>query len=172
MRTTVACILALALTSSLLGQERTPQVEFAAATDLLSSQGTLEAWGWAKRAQMIYNRDAIPAGRLGRVKEWEHYTVMSPKFTLGITIAQIGSLSFGSVEVIDYTQSKRQDATFFGPQSKGLSIFPPTPYGNTDFRGNDNYIKFKFDKNRRLLSFYLLKTGQYTGDDWGTRTPR
>lgn len=158
MRRWNALIIALVLANSASGQEKPSQVEFTTATNLLSSQGALDAWGWAKRAIMIYNRDAIPADRLDRVKEWEHYTVMSPKFTVGVTIAQLGSLSFGAVEVIDYTENKQQDAMFFGPPSKDRSIFPATPYGNTDFRGQENFISLKFDKTRRLLSFNLQKT--------------
>lgn len=74
MRRLNAWIIALLLANSTFGQEKPPQVEFTTATNLLSSQGTLDAWGWAKRANMIYNRDAIPADRLDRVKEWEHCT--------------------------------------------------------------------------------------------------
>jgi len=107
---------------------------------------------------MIYNRDAIPAQRLNRVKEWEHYTVMSPSFTVGITIAQLGSLTLGSVEVIDYTENKRQDAMFLGPPSKDRSLLPATPYGNTDYRSNENFVSFKFEDRRRRLAFNLLKT--------------
>lgn len=162
-----AWIATLSLAPPLAGQEQPKQVEFTTATNLLSSQGTLEAWGWARRAQMIYNRDAIPAERLKRVKEWEHYTIMSPQFTLGITLAQIGSLTFGSVEYIDYGQSRRQDATFFGLPAKDRSIFPSHPYGNTDFRAQDNYITFTFEKNRRTLAFHLVKTATtpaFTGE--------
>lgn len=158
-----ALIVALVLANSVYGQEKPPQVEFTSPTNLLSPQGTLDAWGWAKKAIMIYNHDAIPAERLDRVKEWEHYTVMSPTFTIGITIAQLGPVSFGSVEIIDYTEKKRQDAMFFGPQSKGRSILPATPYGDTDFRAKENYISLKFGKSQRLLSFNLQKTPSTPG---------
>ncbi len=135
-----------------------PQVEFTTPTKLLSPAGELEAWGWAKHANMIYNRDAIPAERLGRVKEWEHYTVMSPKFTVGVTIAQIGALTFASVELIDYAESSRRDATFFGPQSKASSIFPANPYGNTELRNKENFASLKFEEGRRSIAFNFLKT--------------
>ncbi len=158
MRYSTALIFALLLTHSAVGQEKPAQVEFTSTTNLLSSDGALDAWGWARRANMLYNRDAIPADRLDRVKEWEHYTVMSPKFTAGVTIAQLGPLTFGAVEVIDYADDQQYDAMFFGPQSKDRSIFPATPYGNTDYRANDNFISLKFDKNRRLISFSLKKT--------------
>lgn len=153
-----AFFVALVLAGSACGQEKPPQVEFTSSINLLSPDGVLDAWGWARRAHMIYNRDAIPAERLDRVKEWEHFTVMSPEFTAGVTIAQLGPLTFGAVEVIDYAQNKQYDAMFFGPQSKDRSIFPSTPYGATDYRAKENFISLKFDKDRRIITFNLEKS--------------
>src|SRR5262249_33101917 len=76
--------------------------EVTAPTPLLDANGSLEAWGWAKRAIIEYNRSAIPAKRHARIKEWEHYTIMSPEFTIGVTIVQLGPLVSGSAELIDY----------------------------------------------------------------------
>jgi hypothetical protein len=158
MRSLPVLILTLSLTSALNAQEKDPQVEFTSPTKLLAADGNLSAWGWGRRAQMIYNRDAIPAERLPRIKEWEHYTVMSPKFTAGVTIAQIGGLTFGSVEVIDYAEKTQKSAMFFGPQSKDRSIFPADPYGATQIRNADNVLALKFEENRRLLTFHFVKT--------------
>lgn len=153
-----AVLISLLLASPLCAADKDPQVEFTAPTNLLSAQGELQGWGWARRANMLYNRDAIPAERLPRVKEWEHYTVMSPKFTAGVTIAQIGGLTFGSVEVIDYDEKSLKSAMFFGPQSKDRSIFPADPYGATELRKAENFVSLAFDKNRRRLAFHLSKT--------------
>jgi hypothetical protein len=142
----------------LFGQEKPPQVEFTAPVDLLAPDGTLAAWGWAKRAHMIYNRDAIPIERRKRIKEWEHYTVMSPQFTVGITIADLGLVSIGSVEVIDYVEQRERSAMFFGPLAKDRSIFPADPYGNTEFRAKDNFITFTFENQRRRIAFKFAKT--------------
>ena len=154
-----ALIVVLIMASSIHGEEKAAQVEFTSPTPLLSSDGSLAAWGWSKHAMMTYNRDAIPAARLGRVKEWEHYTVMSPPFTVGVTIAQLGSLSFGSAEIIDYKENKQQSAMFFGPPlSKSKSIFTANSFGNSTIRSKENIVSFKFENNRRLLSFHIEKT--------------
>ena len=63
-------------------------MEFTSPAPLLDAEGKLSAWGWARRANMQYNRAAVPATRQARVKEWEHYTIMSPEFTVGVTIAR------------------------------------------------------------------------------------
>ena len=149
----------LLVAAKLSAQEKSdPQVEFKSPTHLLSPSGELVAWGWAKHANMLYNREALPAERLNRVKEWEHYTVMSPQFTVGVTIAQIGALTFASVELIDYAESSRRDATFFGPQSKEQSIFPANPYGNTELCNKENFCTLKFEEGRRRIAFNFVKT--------------
>jgi len=138
--------------------EPTTQVEFTAPTNLLAADGALAGWGWARRAQMIYNRDAIPAERLGRVKEWEHYTIMSPRFTCGVTIAQLGGLALGSVELIDYPTAEKRSAMFLVTVTKERSIFPADPYGNTELRGKVSYVSFAFAEGRRVIKFDFPKS--------------
>ncbi len=149
----VACAIAL-----FAGADRPEQVEFTAPTKLLSPQGTLVAQGWAKSALMQYNREAIPKELLPRVKEWEHYTVMSPEFTVGVTIAQIGSLTFGSVEVIDYKAESRRSAMFLVPFVVDRSLFPADPYGNTDLRRDERFVSLTFAKGKRTIGFNFTKT--------------
>lgn len=144
-------VIVLLVASHIRGEDA--QVEFTEPTRLLNDAGELESWGWAKHAHMLYNRDAIPAERQGRIKEWEHYTIMSPKFTLGITIAQLATLTFASVELIDYEESSRRDALFFGPLSKGRSIFPDHPYGRTELRSPTSFCALRFDEGTRTIAF-------------------
>lgn len=158
MRTSMVITLFLVLSPIASGSDADPQVEFTAPTPLLASDGSLAGWGWARRALMTYNREAIAPDKIGRVKEWEHYTVMSPEFTTGITIAQLGSLAFGSVEVIDYKEKTQTSSLFFVPPVKGQSIFPSHPFGSTDFHGKRDFITFRFENDRRLISFEIQKT--------------
>jgi hypothetical protein len=141
------------------GQQSEPvQVEFKQPTPLLSPDGTLAAWGWARRATMTYNREAVPAERRGRLKEWEHYTIMSPEFTVGVTIAQLGSLVFGSVEVIDYPAKAQKSSLFMEVRSKDQSVFPSTPYGKTEFRRKENFVSMDFHDGRRTIVFQFAAT--------------
>lgn len=152
-----ACILGLSLVCD-DSSSGSKQIEFTSPTPLLSSNGALASWGWARRAILTYNRDAIPAERLGRLKEWEHYTVMSPDFTVGITIAQLGSLAFGSVELIDYHEKYEVRCLFANLRSKDRSVFPANPYGATELRHKDDGIFFRFEDGRRFLSFDVSKS--------------
>lgn len=140
------------------GADRPEQVEFTAPVELLSPQGNLAAQGWAKSAVMQYNRAAIPTALLPRVKEWEHYTVMSAEFTVGVTIAQIGALSFGSVEVIDYSAQSRRSAMFLVPFVVDRSLFPADPYGNTELRRDERFVSLAFAEGRRTIEFNFTKT--------------
>jgi hypothetical protein len=83
---------------------------------------------------------------------------MSPSFTVGITMAQLGSLSFGSVEVVDYTAKDKRSAMFLVPQCKGRSIFSATPYGNTELRGKESVVSFQFDEGRRRITFNFAES--------------
>lgn len=134
------------------------QKEHTAPVSLLYADGSLAAGGWARRAQMLYNRDAIPEKLLGRVKEWEHYTIMGPDFTLGVTIAQLGSMAFGSAEVIDYRKQSSKSSLFLDLRTKDTSIFPDHPYGTTDFRKGDNFVRFTYEGDSRDIELSIAAT--------------
>ncbi|MBX7075298.1 MAG: DUF2804 domain-containing protein [Pirellulales bacterium] len=158
MRPWIVLFAVLSCVGITYSEEKSEQIEFTESVPLLSDQGELSAWGWARHAHMAYNREAIPANRLDRVKEWEHYTIMSPQFTVGVTIAQIGTLLIGSAELIDYANNTQHSATTLGGHPKDRSIFTATPYGATEFRRKENFVSMKFEGNRRLIAFNFLKT--------------
>ena len=143
-----------------LGQqsrERTDQREFTSPTPLLDSSGALAAWGWARRAQMLYNRDAIPAARHSRIKEWEHYTIMSPEFTVGVTIVQLGTIAAGSAELIDYQTKSIKSAMFLTAAAKEKPLLPANPYGQTRLAQRDNFVSMSFADGRRTIACQFVK---------------
>lgn len=141
-------------------REKTNQIEFTAPAPLLDESGNVKLWGWARRAQVTYNRDAIPAELRGRIKEWEHYTIMSPDFTLGLTMAQLGPMTFGSFEVIEYPAGVQPGGFFIKSGSKDVSAFPAHPYGNTTLTVQQNFVTFEFEGTTRKLSFNFTATAK------------
>jgi hypothetical protein len=140
-------------------QEAAPaRREFTAPVPLLGADGKLEAWGWARRALMQYNRDAIPAERRPRIKEWEHFTIMSPQFTVGMTIVQLGSIVVGSAELIDYPAESIRHGMFLIPAPKDRVVLPPNPYGQTRLAKGDNFVSMAFDDGTRTLACKIGKT--------------
>ncbi|MFO0946485.1 MAG: DUF2804 domain-containing protein [Planctomycetota bacterium] len=169
-RTSVALLMGLLWTGTIASipsraQETTSspnpklqQVEFKEPLPLLGADGNLAAWGWARRALIEYNRDAIPQKLRGRIKEWEHYTVMSPTFTAGFTIARIGVLEFASVELIDYRQGTNQSAMILRAEKENRSPFPRHPYGDTTFSLGENSLSFRYADGKRRLAFRYAKS--------------
>ncbi len=142
------------------GQEprsRTDQHEFTSPTPLLGSTGALEGWGWARRALLQYNRDAIPSARHARIKEWEHYTIMSPEFTVGVTIVQLGSIAAGSAELIDYQTKSIKSAMFLTSAAKEKPLLPADPYGQTRLAQRDNFVSLSFADGRRKIECQFAK---------------
>jgi hypothetical protein len=139
-------------------RQRTEQVEFLEPTPLLDSNGALSAWGWARRANMQYNRDAIPAKRLARIKEWDHYTIMSPEFTVGFTIVQLGPLVMGSAELIDYKAQSSKHALFMIAGKKDQAVLPPDPYGQTRVAKGDDFLSMAFGEYERSIEFHFAKS--------------
>ncbi len=52
---------------------------------------------------------------------------MSPDFTLGVTLAQLGSLVLASAELIDYAAHSIATAMFMSGGKKDKSTFPVDP---------------------------------------------
>lgn len=140
----------------------TAQVEFTEPVPLLAPDGSLSAWGWARRGVMQYNREAIPAEQLGRVKEWEHYTIMSPQFTAGVTIVQLGGITAASAELIDYKEQVSHHAMFMAPVPKSTAILPADPYGSTEFARGKNRLAFSYADGQRQITGEFVRSALAT----------
>ncbi|MBX3415679.1 MAG: DUF2804 domain-containing protein [Pirellulales bacterium] len=137
---------------------KTDQREFTTATPLLDENGSLTAWGWARRGLFEYNRSAIPAARHARIKEWEHFTIMSPEFSVGVTIVQLGPLVACSAELIDYASQSIKNAMFLSPTPLEKSALPPDPYGSTRLARGQDFVSLAYADKRREISFQFAKS--------------
>lgn len=139
-------------------RSRTKQHEFTEPRPLLDSTGSLDAWGWARRAILEYNRAAIPEARHARIKEWEHYTIMSPEFTVGVTIVQLGPLLVGSAELIDYQAESHKSAMFMNLGAMDKSKLPADPYGATRVVKGNDFVSMAFADNERRIDFKFARS--------------
>lgn len=156
-----AGLLACCWSSSAWSQETrlpTQQREFVTPAPLLDETGSLSAWGWGRRAVMQYNRDAIPPARQPRIKEWEHYTIMSPEFTVGVTIVQLGTIVVGSAELIDYADQTIRSAMFMTASKVDAAVLPADPYGQTRLAKQDQFVAMRSAGVQRQIEWRIGKT--------------
>ena len=119
---------------------------------LLNADGTLNAWGWARRTLMEYDRTLIPEERRDRLKEWDYYAVMSPDFYLELTVADITWAVLATVSFIDYQTGRNPVNIYFGFDSDLLDL-PPDPYENALFETERHNVSFSFADKVRTLHF-------------------
>lgn len=162
MRTLLpAFLLAACLAPAAMAQPPRPgadQREFTSPMPLLDETGSLAAWGWARRAVMQYNRSAIPMARQPRIKEWEHYTIMSPEFTVGATIVQLGTIVVGSAELIDYADQSIRSAMFMTAGKADAAVLPADPYGETRLAKKDDFVSMRFSGTQRQIEWRIGRT--------------
>lgn len=119
-------------------------------TPLLNADGTVAAHGWARGPLMQYDRSLVQAEQLSALREWEYYAVFAPDFAIGLTLADLGLLSFAILTLEDYATGEVHDAILLG-EAAALD-FPPTPFGNTLFESPTGTIEYKFEEGMRTIT--------------------
>jgi len=130
---------------------KTVQTEIKSTVDLFDSSGTLKAYGWARRPLIVYNRAFVKADTL-RVKEWEHYTFFSEDFAGAVTISDIGSLAFGSMELIDI-KNKRLLTSPIKIVRPGTIGLPSSAEEQLVFESGSTFVSMQKEGSRRLIRF-------------------
>ena len=119
-------------------------------TPLLNSDGTLAAHGWARGPLMQYDRSLVREDQAEGLREWEYYAVFTPDFAIGLTLADLGLLSFGILTLEDYETGKIHSALFIA-EAEALD-FPPTPFENTLFEALTGSIAYRFEDGMRTIT--------------------
>jgi Domain of unknown function (DUF2804), N-terminal/Domain of unknown function (DUF2804), C-terminal len=132
------------------------QVEFTQPTPLLKPDGTLLGQGWARTPLILYNPENIRRKSKRRIKEWEHYTIVTPRFAFAITIADISFATFASYEVVDFAGNKVTSGTNLMLGSHG--DLPNSPLESTSYRNDDNYVNVVYDKGTRTIDANIKKS--------------
>lgn len=90
--------------------------------DLLSPGGALREPGWATTNLLAWNPANV--ADLSRLRQWDFFTIMSPKYAVNVTLADV-SLVIGSVNVVDLsTQTLVASLTLGSKDELTLSSAP------------------------------------------------
>jgi len=126
-------------------------------TPLLHADGTVAAHGWARGPLMQYDRSLVQEQHLDQLREWEYYAVFAPDFAIGLTLANIGLLSFAILTLEDYATGDIHDAMILGEAS--ALDFPPTPFENTLFEAPTGSVEYRFEEGARSITVIAGQEG-------------
>lgn len=131
------------------------QNEITTPTDLLGSDGTLRAEGWARRPLWRYDRSRIRSSAL-RIKEWDYYSILSHdgRFGLTLTISDLGYAGMYALCFLDFERRycSQVDALSIAPLGRtGLAADPDG--GSVSYSGKKLALTFVSAGGVRSLSF-------------------
>jgi len=126
-----------------------PQVELTEPIPLLNPDGTLLAQGWARTPLIQYNPEYIPKELRYRVKEWDHYTIVTPRFGFAVTISDISFATFASYELVDFINDKVISGVNLMVGSHGG--LPLSPLESAYFQHRDSYMHMLYDNGTRSI---------------------
>ncbi|MBW2189247.1 MAG: hypothetical protein DRH23_02675 [Deltaproteobacteria bacterium] len=126
-------------------------------TPLLNPDGTVAAHGWARGPLMQYDRSLVQEEHLGGLREWEYYAVFTPDFAIGLTLADIGLLSFSILTLEDYATEEIHSAILIAEAS--ALDFPPTPFEDTLFEAPTGTVEYRFEEGMRTITVLAGEEG-------------
>jgi hypothetical protein len=126
-------------------------------TPLLDDEGVLVGHGWARGPLMQYDRARVQEERIDQLREWEYYAVFAPQFAIGLTLADLGLLSFSILTLEDYVTGDIHEAIMF-EDSDALSL-PMTPFGNTSFESSTGSVEYQFEGDHRTITVLAGEPG-------------
>ncbi len=136
------------------------QNEITVSGTLLSSKGTLNQRGWARKPILTYNKENIAKSWI-RIKEWDHFSILNPEFGIQLTIGDIGYLTQMSFVFLDFKKRKRFDyATMkFLTRSK---LLPQSSLEDSIIEFPTNKFNATIEKrgNLRLLKLDNIQIGK------------
>ncbi len=141
------------------GFERTVQREYTADIPLLDGKGLLAAPGWARRPLFGFDRARVAAAR-DRVKVWEHYTFYCGEYAGAVTVSDIGTLGFGSMELLDL-KTGRVVASRIEIVRPDTIAFPQDARTDLRFRKGESFVHFEKKPGARRLAFRFHDSDPY-----------
>lgn len=126
--------------------------EIKSATPLLNPDGTLNAWGWARHANMIYDRQRIPQGNVERLKEWDYYAILSPDFYIEMTLADINWAIMAAINFIDLQSGEVYNNLYLNMDAHPRFL-PFDPYAPFVFQRNDLSLSVAHQAKERTIQF-------------------
>jgi hypothetical protein len=138
------------------GAESAPG-EITEETPLLHEDGTVAAHGWARGPLVQYDRSLVQEEVVDGLREWEYYAVFAPDFAIGLTLADLRVLSFGTLTLEDYATGEIHDAVFLA-DGEALD-FPETPFEDTLFVSDAGSIEYQFGQSGRTITVISGRPG-------------
>ncbi|MHA1272953.1 MAG: DUF2804 domain-containing protein [Promethearchaeota archaeon] len=139
------------------------QIEITEPSELLDENGYLIQKGWARKLLMNYNRENIKAGSL-RIKEWDYYAILNPKFGVAFTVADLGFAGLIACTFLDFEKKtfiSDEVMTFF---TKGRFNLPRTSEeGNIILREKGVSVFFEKKPDSRVLKVDFPKFNKKQG---------
>ncbi|TAL32975.1 MAG: DUF2804 domain-containing protein [Spirochaetes bacterium] len=133
------------------GTERMIQREYTAAVPLLDAKGALAAAGWSRRPLFAFDRTRV-AAEAERVKIWEHYTFYTDDYAGAVTVSDIGTLGFGSMELLDL-KSGKVIVSLIDIVRPGEIVFPADASRDLHFKKGKSFVDFEKKAGTRRLAF-------------------
>jgi len=136
--------------------ESNQQNEITSEIDLLNDKGQLQNPGWARKPHFRYNKEKIKAS-WSRLKEWDFYAVVTPKFAFQVTFADLGFGSFFAACFLDFESKQvlqEDDLQFFAhlalpshpDQETPITVKSSKLTASVEKKGNERLIKVSWPK--------------------------
>ena len=125
-------------------------LEITQQTDLLDRSGRLAVNGYAKRMNIVYNREKINNIRR-KLKEWNFYQFIKDHYSLQLTIGHVSYMCSVSAALIDLDTGKRYDFGMMKPMYIPKLDLDPEKDSFVAFKDKDYYMSFQVKNNKRIL---------------------
>ncbi len=122
---------------------------------ILRMDGNLAVSGWARNPIFIYNPEYIPDQLKAQKKEWEHYTIVGDEYSISLTLLNIGFTVAALVDFCHYEKNIYYTNFFNSLENFHNYPFNPTPYGNTYWEKDKEFISFYYKNGIRYLDFFF-----------------
>ncbi|MBE5768773.1 MAG: DUF2804 domain-containing protein [Clostridiales bacterium] len=122
---------------------------------LLDEKGHLQQAGYATSLVKTYDRSAIRAG-WHRIKEWDYYLVICPRYAVALTIADNGYMGLDSISLLDFSSGFQHTNSPMRILTLGKTGLPATSVkGDVSISGKGYRIRFENDGARRRLTAHM-----------------
>lgn len=119
-------------------------------TPLLDRKGHLAAKGYARKMNIVYNREKVQSLPM-KLKEWNFYQFTKDHYSLQLTIGHVSYMCSVSAALIDLDTGKRYDFGTRKPLFVPKMDTDPEKESFVAFKDKDFFMSFQVKKDKRIL---------------------
>lgn len=128
------------------------QHEIVSGGNLLNQDGSLAQKGYATRALLHYNREAIKAPRW-RIKEWDFYQISNDRYCLQLTIGHVSYAGAVTATLFEFHTGRRHEiSAMLALPFNRLQMPRSAETGDLSFKSKNMFMNFKVGSDRRILT--------------------